>query len=285
MDYKVYTVGKKYKYLTFGSFLFFVGALSLSLYLLFFSENEGSTLQQVALTVIALMFGLVSYFYLRTLFSFKHYDICADADGLWSNFKGKQNNLIKWSEIKGFKEFQYLQKIQLLDYQGNKLEDLHYQLNNFHNLIDTLISKVIHNYQSVRPFTLRAPITFHAFWLGGLIVWSYFLYSIFVLDLNLLYAIAPVFCFLVFVYVYAHSILKITFDEKRVNCWTLLKKDSYDYEKIKEIKIIEDSDDGNKLIMLAVIMKNGEGFKLPKLNSNVLDTYFKLAILAKYKVS
>lgn len=285
MGHEVYTVGKKYRYLTFASFLFFVSALSLSLYSLFFSENEANQIKQVALIVIALMFGLMSYFSLRTLLSLKHYDICADTDGVWSKFKGKQNGLIKWSQIQGFKEFQYLQKIQLLDHKGKKLVDLHYQLNNFKNLIDTLAPKVIHNYQSAQPFTLFAPITFHAFWLGGVIAWPYLLYHVFVQDMNLLYAIAPVFCFLVFLYVYAHSIFKITFDENSVTSWTLLKKEIYKYENIKEIKMIEDSDDGNTLIMLAVIMKNDEGFKLPKLNSNVLDTYFKLAILANYKVS
>jgi hypothetical protein len=231
--------------------------------------------------MISLTFSLVTYFSLKTILSFKKYDISLDEDGIWCSYQSKSNGLIKWSEIKRFKEYQYFQKIQLLNSKDEKLINIHFQLDNFSDLRNELVENITPNFNHAEAFALYAPVTFHLFWLGGTIAWPYLLYQTFALEMNVLYAIPPLFCTLVFIFVYTRSILKITFDENKVKSFTFFKKEYYPYDKIQEVKIQDDSEDGNRLMMLLVIMNNGDSFQLPKLSSSVLETYFKLTALMK----
>jgi TRAP-type C4-dicarboxylate transport system permease small subunit len=279
MNMQTHKVEKKFKYLTYGAFAFFLTVFILTVYILMFPDSEKNSVQIIATIMISSTFGLMTYFSLKTILSFKKYDISLDGDGIWRSYQSKCIGLIKWSEINIFREYQYLQKIQLLNLKNEKLIDIHYQLSNFSNLRDKLVENIEPNFNHAEPFTLYAPLTFHLFWLGGSIAWPYLFYQTFALEMNVLYAIPPLFCTLVFIFVYTRSIIKITFDESKAKSFTFFKKEYYPYDKIQEVKIQEDSEDGSRFMMLLVVMNNGDGFKLPKLNSNVLESYFKLTAL------
>ena len=148
MKYHAHKIESKFKYLTFGVFVFFLAASTLSIYILIFPDSESSYIKIIAL-VISSIFGLVTYFSFKTILSFKKYDICLDQDGIWHNYQNKSNGLIKWSEIKKFKEYQYLQKLQLLNSNNEKLIDVHYQLDNFSDLKDKLVENIASNFNSV----------------------------------------------------------------------------------------------------------------------------------------
>lgn len=279
MNMQTHNVEKKFKYLTYGAFAFFLAVFILTVYILMFPDSENNSVQIIATIIISSTFGLLTYFSLKTILSFKKYDISLDGVGIWRSYQSKGIGLIKWSEIKIFREYQYLQKIQLLNIKNEKLIDIHYQLSNFSDLRDKLVENIEPNFNHTEPFTLYAPLTFHLFWLGGSIAWPYLFYQTFVLEMNVLYAIPPFFCTLVFIFVYTRSIIKITFDESKARSFTFFKKEYYPYDKIQEVKIQDDSEDGSRFLMLLVIMNNGDAFKLPKLSSNVLETYFKLTAL------
>ena len=269
MNSQTHKVENKFKYLTYGAFVFFIAAFILTVYILMFPDSEKNNTQIIATLMISSTFGLITYFSFKTILSFKKYDISLDDDGIWCSYQSKSIGLIKWSEIKKFKEYQYFQKIQLLNRKNEKLIDIHYQLGNFSDLKNKLVDNIATNFKNAEPFTLYAPLTFHLFWLGGTIAWPYLLYQTFALEMNVLYAIPPFFCTLVFIFVYTKSIIKISFDENKAKSFTFFKKQYYLYDKIQEVKIQEDSEDGSRFMMLLVVMNNGDGFKLPKLRSNV----------------
>jgi len=110
-----------------------ISFLVLGFALPFFPDQEkinpdGTLIFNLIYTVVFVFFSVLTWLTLRKL---SYVDIAADDDGIWYMHIGKANGLILWNKIATIKERLYLQCLDLLDCNGERLLRVEYQLTGF----------------------------------------------------------------------------------------------------------------------------------------------------------
>ncbi len=273
-----FNVEKKFKLLTLAGFIFFASMFFLVTYLLIFPDEELHNGKLIVYGIILALFGLLALYGFITFKNFYKHAISIDANGIWYSCLPKESGLVKWTQVKGFKEYSYWQKLRLLDKQGECLIDIHFQLKDFNKLRKEVIERVEPNFRESSPFDLRASIFFHIYWAGLFVgflclsYWSIKNYSEIMGAVIILISLGSL-------YVYLTSYSKLSFGSKEIKATSLFKSTIYKYDDIKDVLILDDYHQGNRNMEVVIDMENEERLQIPKMNSSTLDIYFKLKLL------
>jgi hypothetical protein len=128
-----FRLDKKYIILMKGCLVIFVAFLLLGFALPFFPDEEkGNPNGTLIVTFICtVVFGFFSVLTWQTIKKLPFTDVAADDDGIWYIHIGKENGLVSWERISRVKERTYLQCLDLLDFNEERLLRVEYQLNGF----------------------------------------------------------------------------------------------------------------------------------------------------------
>jgi hypothetical protein len=118
----------------------FIAFLALGFALPFLTDEEvkntnGTLFATLMCTVVFGSFSMLTWHILRKL---PFADIASDDDGIWYIHLGKDNGLISWKKVSEVKERSYLQCLDLLDRNGERLLRVEYQLIGFEVIRHTI---------------------------------------------------------------------------------------------------------------------------------------------------
>jgi hypothetical protein len=115
-----------------------------------------------------LFFGLLAWYGFRTAKNLPQCSVSVDEDGIWPTHQTKEQSLIQWRDVHSTKERAYLQRLDLLDTNGNVLMKIEYQLTGFEMLRALLVEKVSSPPQSIASNSFRRRSSYHLFNIGGI---------------------------------------------------------------------------------------------------------------------
>lgn len=149
-----------------GSVIFFLSMIVLSVSLPFL-PNEGQGSSQGALWVsfgCTVIFGFFTIYSWISLKKLPYVDIVIDEEGLWYKHKSKNAGLVPWNAIANLNERSWLQCLDVLDANGQKLLRVEYQLDRFEALRELLTTRVgQHKGQVKLPCYFSKRLDYHLF--------------------------------------------------------------------------------------------------------------------------
>lgn len=165
---------RKYISLMRGCLVIFVGCLVLGFALPFFPEEEkGNPNGTLILTLMCfVVFGPLLIFTWLTLRRLPYADIAFDDEGIWYLHSGKDKGLISWERISKVKERAYMQCLDLLDRDGQKLLRVEYQLLGFEYLRYELNERTSKENPASNQSTFSKGLLYHLFYLLGVLGFS-----------------------------------------------------------------------------------------------------------------
>ncbi len=132
------------KYIVLGKFQvgFFALFFIFGLVFLFAPENEVNFQAKIIISTLCLVvFGFFTVTGWLTLQRLTYADVAIDDDGIWYVFIGKTHGLVLWKHIASIKERAGMQRLELLDIDGDRLLRIEYLLKDFEKLRNILIEK------------------------------------------------------------------------------------------------------------------------------------------------
>jgi len=172
---KTYTIDKGFAVLMRAAPWIFAAFVALATALPFLPDdgrprNPAAVLGLSAFCI--LFFGALGWWSWRIARRWPHYAIAVDEDGLWPAHLSKERALIRWAQTHDVKERPFLQRLDVLDVEGNVLLQLEYQLHDFESLRALLLQKLPTRATPSLPATYRKARIYHVFHIAGLLGFS-----------------------------------------------------------------------------------------------------------------
>jgi hypothetical protein len=132
--------------------LFLICMAVLSLVSPFFPDERGTRNENASYIISGILFLLFFSLSIWTLKTLRHLplsNISVDTDGLWYSHLPKDKGLVPWDSISKIQEKATMQRLDLLDSNGEQLMRVEYQLSNFKHLRSLLSQMVLMKKQSI----------------------------------------------------------------------------------------------------------------------------------------
>lgn len=270
---------KKYITLMKVCFLGFVAFFILGFVSLLFPGDKGV---DPGLTLLyMLVFGTLSTLTWLTLKKLPFANVGADDDGIWYLHIGKRKGLIQWGKISKVKERTYMQCLDLLDFNGEKLLRVEYQLLGFESLRIMLYEKTNNASSESGKSTFSKSPLYHLFHLVGVLGFSaigYYVGS----DGNPLLgygAMSLLVSFIVHEYLFTATGIEIESSNFKINF--PLSKTNVPFSDVEKVLVKDDFHKGNRFPEVWLISKSvKKPFKFKNIgaDSNVLYKALKSRI-------
>lgn len=237
------------------------------------------------LLLCAFAFGALTLYGYKTLRSLPKLAISIDADGLWYAHTSKADGLVPWVAVRGILEKQALQKLVLQDDKGDNLLDIHYQLDGFEELRDTLVQLVSKNFATSAQPTFAKSIGEHV--VGVLIIavyvafglYLYFYHSGFFFWICLILAA-------VLLGVYVRGYYKIYVADNTLFAKSFTRTERYSLQDIEDVIMVDYSDShGSRRLSTVVVFADESELNLPSLGRSTTEMYIILKNLLSTTVS
>ncbi len=269
-----FKLDKKYITLMKGCLVVFVAFLALGFALPFLPEEKGNPNGTLIATLMCtVVFGSLSVFTWLTLRKLPYADVAADDDGIWYMHVGKDKGLISWERVTKVKERAYMQSLDLLDCNGQKLLRVEYQLLGFEYLRDVLNEKTFNANPEIEQSTFSKSPLYHLFYLVGVVGFSAL--GLYVgADGNPLLgygAMSALVAFIIYEYIVTATGINIV--NRSFEIAYPFTKRNVPFSEVEDILMADEFHKGNRIPEVWVISKNAKKpFKLKKIgaDSNVI---------------
>jgi hypothetical protein len=123
------------------------------------------------LSIVCTLFsGALAWYSARIVKALPLQSITVDGDGFWLAHLAKEAALVQWTDIAAIRERPILQRLDLLDNEGNTLLKLEYQLVQFAELRSLVMEKTSGQLAAPPlPFSSAKPTIYHLFYAGGIV--------------------------------------------------------------------------------------------------------------------
>lgn len=280
-----FKLDKKFIALMKGCLVVFVVFLALGLALPFLPDEEKGNPNGTIITAImcTVVFGFFTIFTWLTLKKLPYADIVTDENGIWYKHLGKEQGLIPWGEISKVKERAYLQCLDLLSVQGNRLLRVEYQLIDFEVLRHILNENISIESPEFNRSSFSKGVLYHLFYLVGVLGFSALGWYVGANENPILGygAMSALVVFIVYEYVVTATEIKVSNDAFEI-AYPVGKR-IIKFSDVTDIQITDEFHQGNRIPEVWIISnKSKKPFKLKQLgvDSNILLAVLRKAIQA-----
>jgi hypothetical protein len=270
-----FKLNKKYITLLKGCLVVFIAFLALGFALPFLPDDRQGSLREVLVTMLmcTVVFGPISVLTWLTLRKLPYADVAVDDDGIWYTYAGKDQGLIYWKQITKVKERAYLQRLDLLDCNGQKLLSVEYQLTGFEILRALINDNMSYSTSQLNQSTFSKNPLYHWFYLACVLGFSALGVYVGLEDNPLLGfgAMSVAIAFIIYEYVVTATGINLV-NGNFVIAYPFTKR-SVPLSEIGDILIADDFHNGNRIPEVWIISKNSKKpFKLKgfRVDSNAL---------------
>jgi hypothetical protein len=279
-----FKLDKKYITLMKGCLAVFIAFLALGFALPFIPDegkgNPGGTL--IVTLMCTVVFGSLSVLTWLTLRKLPYADVATDDDGIWYIHNGKDKGLIPWKRIVKVKEKAYMQCLDLLDSNGNKLLRVEYQLLGFEYIREILNDKTSDADPEIKKLTFSKKTHYHFFYLLGVLGFSALGLYVGANNSPLLGYGAMSVLVVVIIYEYIVTATGINIDHRKfIITYPCIKKHIV-FSDVEDILIADEFHKGNRIPEVWVISKSSKKpFKLKQIGADSNVIYKALRKAAK----
>lgn len=263
---------------------FFVSLSLLALIIIFIPEKDEVVFyRQVQVALILFAVGIsVAVYFKSILNKMPFYNISIDQDGIWYSHLEKNENLVRWTEIRDVDERKYQKKVRLLDFKKQPLIDLHFQIKEFKDLI-----LVIHQNIKLEEKILKLPLVIKKdsilryFDNLGFILVLIIYYCCFKYESQQKYMPWVFISFPFFWYEFSSSIKKLVIDREFIKLHEVVSSKKILFSDIELIEYKIDRKNGNIVPQIYIFQKNKK--KPIKLTNLYIETGKLYFLLEKFK--
>ncbi len=280
-----FKLDKKFITLMKGCLVVFVAFLALGLALPFLPDEEkGNPNGTIIITIMCtVVFGFFTIFTWLTLKKLPYADVVTDKNGIWYKHLGKEQGLIPWGEISKVKERAYLQCLDLLGVQGNRLLRVEYQLIDFEVLRHILSENISTEGPEFNRSSFSKGMLYHLFYLVCVLGISALGWYVGANENPILGygAMSVLAVFIIYEYVVTATEIKVSNDAFEI-VYPVGKR-IIKFSDVTDIQITDEFHKGNRIPEVWIISnKSKKPFKLKQLgvDSNILLAVLRKAIQA-----
>jgi len=277
-----FKLDRKFITLMKGGLVVFVVFLALGLALPFLPDEENGNPNGTIVTTImcTVVFGFFTIFTWLTLRKLPYADVVIDDDGIWYKHLGKDQGLVAWENIYKVKERAYLQCLDILGVNGDKLLRVEYQLNGFETLRNTLNEKISKEGSEFKRSSFSKGPLYHIFYLVSVVGFSALGLYVGTNDNPLLGYGAMSVLVIFIIYEYFVTATGIRLANNSFEITYPVAKRNIPLSGIEDIQITDEFHKGNRIPEVWVISKMAKKpFKLKQLgvDSNILYNVLRKA--------